>query len=113
MMLTVSCASISTIPAIAQTGEASSIAGQEPSAEGYIDADPKTVIEMLKLPMDEEIHLLNMMRFREKAQYPEGSEFANKGWTGAQAVAEFRRNAASVVEKVGGHTQYTGVPRLT
>lgn len=111
--LTVSCVSIYTVPAIAQTHQASSVASQEHAAEGYIDADPKAVIEMLKLPMDEEIHLLNMMRFRDKAQYPEGSEFANKGWTGAQAVAEFRRNAASIVEKVGGHTHYTGVPQLT
>ena len=108
-----SLALIAAIPAAAQDREPALATEQDMHSNNYVDANPNAAIEMLKLPMDEEFHLLNMMRFKDKAEYPKGSEFADKGWTGAQAIAEFRRNAGSIVEQVGGHTHYTGMPQLT
>lgn len=111
--LAASLSLIAATPAAAKDHKTASVTEQNIPSKGYVDANPNAVVEMLKLPMDEEIHLLNMMRFKDKAEYPEGSEFAKKGWTGAQAIAEFRRNAGSIVERVGGHTHYTGMPQLT
>lgn len=101
------------IPVAAEQHQIEPATHQDITSESYIDANPNAVIVMLKLPMNEEIHLLNMMRFKDKTDYPEGREFADKGWTGDQAIAEFRRNAGTIVERVGGHTYYTGDPQLT
>ncbi|WP_337658499.1 DUF1330 domain-containing protein [Sphingorhabdus sp. Alg231-15] len=86
---------------------------QAAANHGHIDANPKALGEMFKLPMDEEIHMLNMIKLKDKAEYPDGSEFAKKGWTGAQAYAEYRRHAGPIVARLGGSTHYTGVPQLT
>ncbi|MEO9468698.1 DUF1330 domain-containing protein [Parasphingorhabdus sp.] len=83
------------------------------ATQGHIDANPNALDEMFKLPMHEEIHMLNMIKLRDKAEYPESSEFANKGWTGAKAYAEYRRHAGPIVARLGGSTHYTGVPQLT
>lgn len=86
---------------------------QVAATQGHIDANPKALGEMFKLPMNEEIHMLNMIKLKDKAEYPEGSEFAKKGWTGAQAYAEYRRHAGPIVARLGGSTHYTGLPQLT
>ncbi|GAB5486925.1 MAG: DUF1330 domain-containing protein [Parasphingorhabdus sp.] len=83
------------------------------ATQSHIDANPKALGEMFKLPMDEEIHMLNMIKLKENAEYPDDSEFAKKGWTGAEAYAEYRRHAGPIVARLGGNTHYTGIPQLS
>ncbi|MEP3226608.1 MAG: DUF1330 domain-containing protein [Parasphingorhabdus sp.] len=101
-----SCLALFATPAAAEHHEVA-------ATQGHIDANPKALGEMFKLPMDEEIHMLNMIKLKDKAEYPEGSEFAKKDWTGAQAYAEYRRHAGPIVARLGGSTHYTGLPQVT
>ncbi len=100
------CLALSGAPVAAEHHEAA-------ATRGHIDANPKALGEMFKLPMDEEIHMLNMIKLKDIAEYAEDSEFANKGWTGAKAYAEYRRHAGPIVARLGGSTHYTGLPQLT
>lgn len=96
-----------------------------PSAEGsatiekmaapntYITSDKKAYDAMLELPVDEPLDMLNMIRYKDKAVYEEGSEFAKKGWTGEQAYAEYRRHSSPVASRVGSSVAYVGVPQIT
>lgn len=79
----------------------------------HVDPSEAALNAMFSLPKDEPIHMLNMIRLRDKAVYPAGSEFAGMGWTGAQAYAEYRRHAGPAVARVGGKSIYAGKPQLT
>ena len=68
---------------------------------------------MQSLPTDEPSHMLNRIRFRDEAVYPEGSAFAEKGWTGEQAYAEYGRHSTPVARRVGGKPIYGATPQLT
>ncbi|MFK8047824.1 MAG: DUF1330 domain-containing protein [Halioglobus sp.] len=97
------------LPATAEHHEAASAS----ESMTYIDASTSALEAMLKLPMDEPIHRLNMIRFKEKAEYEKGSEFAAKGWTGAQAYAEYRRHAGPIAGRLGSKSLYGGMSQLT
>ena len=65
------------------------------------------------LPSDQPIDMMNFIRFREKADYPPNSGFEDKGWTGAQAYAEYSRTIRQVADQAGARIIYSGDPRLT
>lgn len=52
-------------------------------------------------PRDEPMHLLNLVRFRERAAYPEGHPHADLDLTGEQAFAEYFRTIAPFFERLG------------
>lgn len=79
----------------------------------YINSTPEAYAAMQGLPKDEPVQMLNMIRFKEKAEYAEGSEFAAKDWTGEQAYAEYSRRSSPIANRVGGKPIYIGVPQLT
>lgn len=54
------------------------------------------------LPRDRPMHLLNMIRYRDEAAYPEGHPLAAAGWSGEQAFAEYFRLAVPMIEELGG-----------
>lgn len=79
----------------------------------YINSDPKAYAAMQKLPKDQPLHMLNMIRFKDKASYEEGSEFAAKGWTGQEAYVEYTRHSSPIANRTGGKPAYFGMPQLT
>lgn len=79
----------------------------------YINSTPEAYTAMQGLPMDEPLQMLNMIRFKDKAEYAEGSEFAAKDWTGEQAYAEYSRRSSPIANRVGGKPIYMGIPQLT
>ena len=79
----------------------------------YVNSDKKAYTAMQDLPKDEPLDMLNMIRYKDKADYEEGSEFAEKGWSGAQAYAEYSRYASPIANRVGGKVVYLGAPQLT
>lgn len=81
-----------------------------PNEIGWDDAfvDPQRMqFETFKaLPRDTEINMVNLVRFRAKSNYPEGH--ANAGLSGAQAYAEYGRETAPILERVGGDILWRG-----
>jgi hypothetical protein len=79
----------------------------------YISSNPANLPKFLALPRDEPIDMLNMIRFKDLAEYEPDSEFANKGWTGAQAYAEYSRRSQVVLDRLGPEIVYSGTPAMT
>ncbi len=75
--------------------------------------DPERVqFEAFKaLPREREINMLNLVRFRAVADYPEGHECA--GLSGAEAYALYGQNSAPVLAQVGGEILWRGAFEAT
>jgi hypothetical protein len=56
----------------------------------YVDPSRENWQAFKDLPRDRPIHMLNLIRFRELAEYPEGHPNHGKGLTGEQAYAIYR-----------------------
>jgi len=78
----------------------------------YVEPDEKIYEAMRNLLADEPLHMLNLIRFNEEADYKE-EEFAVQGWTGQQAYAEYGRHASPIIFGLGGEIAYAGTPQLT
>ena len=79
----------------------------------YVTPSQKAIDAMTALPMDDPIHMLNLIRLKDNANYEEGSEFAAKNWTGAEAFAKYRSHIGPIVERLGGGSIYGGQSQLT
>jgi len=79
----------------------------------YVNSDKKAYEAMQALPKDQPLQMLNMIRYRDKADYKDNSEFSAKGWTGEQAYTEYGRHSSPIADRVGGKIIYTGIPQLT
>lgn len=77
-------------------------------SEGFVDPDRPQFDAFKALPRDTPIHMLNLVRLRDKAAYPDGHEHASKGWTGAEAYAEYGRSSGPIFQRVGGSVVWRG-----
>jgi uncharacterized protein (DUF1330 family) len=60
------------------------------------------------LPRDTPIHMLNLLRFHDVAQYPAGHGHAARNLSGAQAYAEYGLTSAPIFARVGGSVVWRG-----
>lgn len=67
-----------------------------------VDPTREQFDQFKKLPRDEEIWMLNLIRFREKAVYPAGHALAGKDLSGRDAYREYMKTTANVFTRVGG-----------
>lgn len=74
----------------------------------YVDPSRENFDRFKALPRDEPVHMLNLVRFKTLATYPEGHELAGKGMTGAQAYAEYMRTIQPVLRRAGGEIAWRG-----
>ncbi len=74
---------------------------------GHIDPTREKFGEFRKLPEEGPIHMLNLVRLRDQAAYPDGREA-----TGAEAYAAYGRESGPVFRRVGGRIAWTGDFRL-
>jgi uncharacterized protein (DUF1330 family) len=58
------------------------------------------------------IHMINLIRYRERADYPEGHPYAALNLTGAEAYRRYGEEAAPAFEAVGGVQVWAGRPDL-
>ncbi|MDX2210659.1 MAG: DUF1330 domain-containing protein [Sphingopyxis sp.] len=74
--------------------------------------DPtRTAFDAFKdLPRDTPIHMINLLRFRERAAYPADHTLAAAGLTGAQAYANYGKESGPVFQRVGGSLVWRGKP---
>ncbi|GMN14408.1 DUF1330 domain-containing protein [Altererythrobacter sp. MTPC7] len=77
-------------------------------AERYIDPSPANFQAFKDLPRDEPIHMLNLLRYREHAEYPEGHENHGNGWTGRRAYEEYGKTSGTIFRRVGGTIVWRG-----
>jgi len=68
----------------------------------HIDPDPENWALFKSLPRDRPIHLLNMIRYREKAAYPPGHASAASGLSGEQAFDAYLEAVVPRIEALGG-----------
>ena len=67
----------------------------------YIDPDRANWQAFKDLPRDTPIHMLNLIKFRELAEYPEGHPLHGKGLTGREAYAIYKEGFQRVVANDG------------
>ncbi|MEX0343692.1 MAG: DUF1330 domain-containing protein [Rhizobiaceae bacterium] len=70
---------------------------------GYINPSRERFGGFRSLPDDGPIHMLNLVRFRAKADYPDGREA-----TGAEAYAAYGRESGPIFRRLGGRIVWSG-----
>jgi len=73
----------------------------------YIDPERDQFEAFKALPRDEPIMMLNLLRFREKAAYPDGRDVS-----GAAAYEAYGSESAPVFQRVGGEIIWRGRPQV-
>ncbi len=74
----------------------------------YIDPSPENWKAFKDLPRDTTIHMLNLLLFRELAEYPEGHEHHGNGWSGKRAYQEYGTTSGPIFRRVGGEVVWRG-----
>ena len=64
------------------------------------------------LPRDTPIQMLNLIRLRKKAEYPEGHPEHGKGLSGLEAYRAYGRTSAAIFRRVGGKQVWAGKPEV-
>ena len=77
-------------------------------ASSYIDPSPANFQAFKDLPRDEPIHMLNLLEYREQAEYKEGHEYVGKGWSGRRAYEEYGKTSGPIFRRVGGTIVWRG-----
>ncbi|WP_296816375.1 DUF1330 domain-containing protein [Brevundimonas sp.] len=80
---------------------------------GHIDPTREIMAQFRDLPLDRPVGMINLLRFRDLAAYPDGHAEADAGHTGAQAYGLYGRAAAEPFARAGGRQVWLGRPELT
>ncbi|NJM50949.1 MAG: DUF1330 domain-containing protein [Sphingomonadales bacterium] len=75
----------------------------------YVDPSRKAFDVFKALPRDTPIQMLNLIRYREIAAYPDGHEHFGKEWSGEEAYREYGKSSGPIFARVGGHIVWRGV----
>lgn len=78
------------------------------SDDCYIDPSREHFEAFKALPRNVPIHMLNLLRFNERANYPEGHEEAGRGHSGADAYRLYGKTSAPIFKRVGGSIVWRG-----
>ena len=68
----------------------------------HIDPSRENWEQFKSLPRDTPIHMLNLIRLRNLAEYPEGHPNHGKGLTGREAYAIYKAGIAPIIAAAGG-----------
>ena len=75
---------------------------------GHVDPTRGQFEAFKDLDRDHPIEMLNLVRVRDMAAYPEDHELAGAGLTGAEAYRTYGTESGPILKKVGGHILYRG-----
>lgn len=78
------------------------------SGEAHVDPTRAAFDAFKALPRDVPIQMLNLIRYRALAAYPEGHENAGKGWSGERAYQEYGKTSGPIFQLVGGSVIWRG-----
>jgi len=74
----------------------------------FVDPTRELFDAFKALPRDTPIHMLNLLRFREHAQYPADHSHAERSLSGREAYREYGLASAAVFARVGGSIIWRG-----
>jgi uncharacterized protein (DUF1330 family) len=80
--------------------------------EPHIDPNREQFDAFKALPRGAPIAMLNLVRYRERAAYPDGHDCAALKLTGAEAYARYGAESGPIFRRVGGSVIWSGAPRL-
>lgn len=80
--------------------------------EAHIDPTRAQFDAFKALPRDAPIAMLNLVRYRERAAYPDSHDCAALGLTGAEAYARYGAESGPIFRRVGGNVIWSGAPQL-
>ena len=78
----------------------------------YIDPDREAWEVFKGLPRDQPIQMLNLVKLKPSAEYPEGYPDHGKGLTGLDAYRAYGRTTAHIFKRVGGKQVWAGKPQV-
>ena len=76
--------------------------------EAHIDPTREQFDAFKALPRDAPIAMLNLVRYRERAAYPNDHDCAALGLTGAEAYARYGAESGPIFRRVGGSVIWSG-----
>ncbi len=79
----------------------------------FIDPNRAQFDAFKALNRDEPLEMLNLVRFRETAEYPADHPNAARAMTGAEAYRSYGTETAAILKKVGGSILWRGTFRTT
>jgi uncharacterized protein (DUF1330 family) len=78
----------------------------------YIDPDREAWEVFKGLPRDQSIQMLNLVKLRSRAEYPEGHADHGRDLTGLDAYRAYGRTTAHIFARVGGRQVWVGKPQV-
>ena len=78
-------------------------------SDRHIDPERAQFDAFKALPRDTPIHMLNLVRFKDRATYPDDHPLAGKAPTGAEAYANYGKDSSAVFSRVGGSVVWSGM----
>lgn len=78
------------------------------TATRYVDPSREAFDLFKSLPRDTPINMLNLIKFYDRAQYPDGHANAAHGWSGARAYVEYGKTSGPIFARVGGKIIWRG-----
>lgn len=78
----------------------------------YIDPDREAWELFKSLPRDQPIQMLNLVKLRPRAEYPEGHPDHGKDLTGLDAYRAYGRTTAHIFKRLGGRQVWAGKPQV-
>lgn len=75
---------------------------------GHIDPSREAFQIFKDLPRDEPVQMLNLLRLRDQAAYPDGRQA-----TGVEAYRAYGKHSGPIFQRVGGQIIWRGEPKLT
>jgi uncharacterized protein (DUF1330 family) len=79
----------------------------------FIDPDREQFEAFKALDRDQPIEMLNLVRFRAKADYPVDHALADQGLTGAEAYRHYGTETAAIVARIGASILWRGAFQTT
>ena len=76
-------------------------------SDGHVDPSKERFAAFRAMERDGPIHMLNLIRLRDRATYEDG-----RASTGAEAYAAYGRESRPVFERLGGRQVWLGAPEL-
>jgi uncharacterized protein (DUF1330 family) len=77
-------------------------------SDHHVDPERAQFDAFKALPRDRVIHMLNLVRFKDRADYADDHELAGQGLSGAEAYAHYGRASAATFARVGGRIVWRG-----
>ena len=78
----------------------------------HIDPEREAWEVFKSLPRDQPIHMLNLIKLRTVADYPEGHPNHGEGLSGLDAYRAYGRTTAHIFKRLGGRQVWAGKPQV-